>query len=57
MIFVELIFIGIKTLTPSPQRNNLKMSDFKDDHFKMQAKVACIIENKFVHAKYFHYQI
>ena len=44
MIFVELIFIGIKRLKPYPQRNNLMMSNFKDDHFKMQAKVACIIE-------------
>lgn len=47
MIFLELIFIGILSLNPFPQRDILKMSDFKDNRFKMQVKVAYTIENKF----------
>lgn len=40
MIFLELIFIGILSLNPFPQRDILKMSDFKDNRFKMQVKIA-----------------
>ena len=47
MIFLELIFKGILSLNPSPQRDILKMSDFRDNRFKMQVKVAYTIENKF----------
>lgn len=48
MIFFKLIFIGILSFKSFPQRDILKMSDFKDNRFlKMQVNVAYTIENKF----------